>query len=41
MLVCQTMGGRRCWDVRFIRDFNGWELDLVTARFSNCFSQFS
>ena len=25
------MGARRCWDVRFFRDFNDWGLELVAA----------
>ena len=35
MLVRQVPGKMRHWDVRFIRDFNDWELDMV-ASFLHC-----
>ena len=35
MLVRQVTGKRRHWDVRFIQDFNDWELDMV-ASFLHC-----
>ena len=31
MLVRQVTGKRRHWDVRFIRDFNDWEVDMVAS----------
>ena len=34
-LVRQVPGKMRHWDVRFIRDFNDWELDMV-ASFLHC-----
>ena len=36
MLVRQVPGKMRHWDVRFIRDFHDWELDMV-ASFLLCF----
>ena len=35
MLVRQVPGKMRHWDVRFIRDFHDWELDMV-ASFLHC-----
>ena len=35
MLVRQVTGKKEHWDVRFIRDFNDWELDMV-ASFLHC-----
>ena len=35
ILVRQVPGKMRHWDVRFIRDFNDWELDMV-ASFLHC-----
>ena len=35
MLVRQVTGKREHWDVRFIQDFNDWELDMV-ALFLHC-----
>lgn len=31
MLVRQVPGKMRHWDVRFIRDFNDWELDMLES----------
>lgn len=31
LLVRPYVGARRCWDVRFFRDFNDWGLELVAA----------
>ena len=40
MLVRQVPGKMRHWDVRFIRDFNDWELDMV-ASFLRCLASHS
>ena len=28
LLVMHTMGEMKSWDVRYVRDFNDWELNL-------------
>ena len=40
MLVRQVTGKRRHWDVRFIQDFNDWELDMVVS-FLRCLDSHS
>ena len=31
LLMMHTMGKMKSWDVRYVRDFNDWELNLVAS----------
>ena len=31
MLVSHSVGARRSWGVKFLRDLNDWELELISA----------